>query len=749
MKHLVQNKKALSMALAAALAIAPVNAFAASNDVRGHWAERTITQWKDKGLIGGYQDGTFKPDKPATRAEFARIMNQALGLNHKGNVSFSDVSSSDWYYNDVAIAMGEQYTAGYPDGTFKPNEIITRAQAAVFIAKALGASGGSLASFNDASSIPAWAQGAVGGIVEKGYMSGYPDGTFRPNAVLTRAEAVSTLNRIMGVKPVEEETKKVEKDVVIDQSGTKLKDQTIEGNLTISDKVGNGKVTLSNVEIKGDLIIQGGGENSVYLDNTTVEGKTVMDKKNVRLELSGKTKLPNVEIKKACNLTASNFSGEVKRISITSSISDKTTIGVAAEKLYVESKADLYITKDIDQVVVEKDAAGTKIEVGSNSKVSTLAADGKISLNGKGKVSTLEANVDGITYASDITITKTETAKGVDKPEKTNKNGTGGGSSSDSSSSSKKSVSAIVVTGTAVVGAKLTATTTPTAATGTYQWQRCDTVNGTYTNITGATASTYTIASGDGGKYLRVVFSASGKYKGTQISTATAKIVVDTTAPVVTLGVANRTSDTAATVKFTSNEAGKYYTAVVDKDATAPTINTTGVGTACTTAETTVSVTLTAGDKDVYVVVKDAAGNVSTPVKIAVAAYVAPKEITGFTALTKVTLDADEHLVNLAVLKASGKLPTKVTVTDGTTPVDATITDWTGTFDGTATGPKTLTAVWTMPAGYVDAVAPISVTIAVDVDVVQTAAPDTTAPVVTPGVANRTSDTAATVKFTS
>ncbi|HBF66521.1 MAG TPA: hypothetical protein DDW34_13260, partial [Clostridium sp.] len=79
-------------------------------------------------------------------------------------------------------------------------------------------------------------------------MSGYPDGTFRPNAVLTRAEAVSTLNRIMGVKPVEEETKKVEKDVVIDQSGTKLKDQTIEGNLTISEKVGKGNVTLSNVE---------------------------------------------------------------------------------------------------------------------------------------------------------------------------------------------------------------------------------------------------------------------------------------------------------------------------------------------------------------------------------------------------------------------------------------------------------------------------------------------------------------------
>ncbi|SHF09234.1 S-layer homology domain-containing protein, partial [Anaerotignum propionicum] len=583
MKRLVQNKKALSMALAAALAIAPVSAFAASNDIRGHWAERTITQWQDKGLIGGYQDGTFKPDKPATRAEFARIMNQALGLNHKGNVSFSDVSSRDWFYNDVAIAMGEQYTAGYPDGTFKPNEIITRAQAAVFIAKALGASGGSLASFKDASSIPAWAQGAVGGIVEKGYMSGYPDGTFRPNAVLTRAEAVSTLNRIMGVKPVEEETKKTEKDVVIDESGTKLKDQTIEGNLTISDKVGKGKVTLSNVEIKGDLIIQGGGENSVYLDNTVVEGKTVMDKKNVHLEVSGKTKLPNVEIKKACSMTTSNFSGEVKKISITSAISDKTTIGVSADKLYVEGKANLYITRDIAQVIVEKDAAGTELEISSNGKVSTLTADGKVALSGSGKISTLEANVDGITYTSAMTINKTETAKGVDKPSRTNE------SSSSSSSSSKTSVSAIGITGTAVVGAKLTATPTPAAATGTYQWQRCDTVNGTYTNITGATASTYTIATGDAGKYLRVVFSASGNYKGTQTSVATAAIGTAVVPSVKVTALAFTDTDTDAaqmggTVTWTaptnvSNVTGYVVYASTDGITKGAKLGEVGVGT--------------------------------------------------------------------------------------------------------------------------------------------------------------------------
>ena len=96
----------------------------------------------------------------------------------------------------------------------------------------------------------------------------------------------------------------------------------------------------------------------------------------------------------------------------------------------------------------------------------------------------------------------------------------------------------------------------------------------------------------------------------------------DTTAPTLTAGVANRTGDTAAAVKFTSDEAGAYYYAVVDSGAAAPTIDTMGAGTACDTTEQTIAATLTAGAKDIYIVVKDAAGNVSNALKIAIPAYV-------------------------------------------------------------------------------------------------------------------------------
>lgn len=97
----------------------------------------------------------------------------------------------------------------------------------------------------------------------------------------------------------------------------------------------------------------------------------------------------------------------------------------------------------------------------------------------------------------------------------------------------------------------------------------------------------------------------------------------DVTAPSLTAGAVNRTSDTAGTVKFTSNEAGSYYYAVVTDGAEEPSIDTTGGGTACTTSETTITnpTGLTTGAKDIYIKVKDAAGNVSNALKLDIPVY--------------------------------------------------------------------------------------------------------------------------------
>lgn len=138
-----------------------------------------------------------------------------------------------------------------------------------------------------------------------------------------------------------------------------------------------------------------------------------------------------------------------------------------------------------------------------------------------------------------------------------------------------------------------------------------------------------------GGTYTLNVFSEQyngGENDDTKLTdyasafeAVTLNVSSDTTAPTLTGGSATRTSETAATVKFTSNEAGSYYYTVVESGAAEPGVNSSGMGTACDTTEQTISLTtLTAGAKDIYIVVKDAAGNISDKLKIEIPAYVAP-----------------------------------------------------------------------------------------------------------------------------
>ena len=147
MKRL-KAKKALCVALAVSLTM-PALQVNAATDTKGHWAQKTITQWEEKGLISGYKDGTFKPNKEVTRAEFVHILNSALKLTKQGEVKFTDVKQGDWFYKDIEIAVGEGYAKGTPENKFMPNATLTRAEAAVFIANILKEKSDKQLSFKD------------------------------------------------------------------------------------------------------------------------------------------------------------------------------------------------------------------------------------------------------------------------------------------------------------------------------------------------------------------------------------------------------------------------------------------------------------------------------------------------------------------------------------------------------------------------------------------------------------------------
>lgn len=166
----------------------------AFSDVDGHWAKDAIAKAAMLGITSGYADGTFKPERQVTRGEFIAFLARAFGWKaNSDELSFTDKDTmAGWVKPYVTIADEKGISAGYEDGSFRPNKTITRAEAAVMAAKAIGTGAASAAAttFADDKDIPSWARGYVQQMVTDGLLHGRGENKFAPAANLTRAEAV-------------------------------------------------------------------------------------------------------------------------------------------------------------------------------------------------------------------------------------------------------------------------------------------------------------------------------------------------------------------------------------------------------------------------------------------------------------------------------------------------------------------------------------------------------------------------------
>ena len=107
MKHKLRKLLAMIMTLCMIIPVLATGAVATDtpfSDIAGHWAENTITRWADIGIVNGYPDGTFKPDEPITRAELAKIVTLAFGLTEKTATELNGIDPNEWYYNYVLTA---------------------------------------------------------------------------------------------------------------------------------------------------------------------------------------------------------------------------------------------------------------------------------------------------------------------------------------------------------------------------------------------------------------------------------------------------------------------------------------------------------------------------------------------------------------------------------------------------------------------------------------------------------------------
>src|SRR5665648_195674 len=195
----LKKRVAILTVLCMMLTLAPSPAFATTvSDISGHWAQTTIQSWVDNGLIKGYPDGTFKPDNNITRAEFITLVNRAFEYTNTAPISFTDVNQNAWYASAIGVAVEAGYISGYPDGTMKPENPISREEAATIIMriKNLVANPAAVSVYTDASSIT-WGKGEVGAVTAAKIMQGYPDGSFMPRGLITRAETVIALDNAM------------------------------------------------------------------------------------------------------------------------------------------------------------------------------------------------------------------------------------------------------------------------------------------------------------------------------------------------------------------------------------------------------------------------------------------------------------------------------------------------------------------------------------------------------------------------
>lgn len=208
-------------------------ALAEPTDIQGHWAQSTVSEWVYNGYIIGYPDGTFRPDNTITRAEFVVLANKSFGNTNTAVINFSDVKVTDWFYGEIGRAMAAFYITGYEDGTFRPEAQVSRQEAAVMVARLLklGATASTI-NFIDMAEFPSWSSGHIGAVVAKGVMSGYPDMTFQPNKALSRAEAVILLDGALAARAAAVPTPA---PVVPGDEVPVLLPDIVEGAVTVND----------------------------------------------------------------------------------------------------------------------------------------------------------------------------------------------------------------------------------------------------------------------------------------------------------------------------------------------------------------------------------------------------------------------------------------------------------------------------------------------------------------------------------
>lgn len=362
-------------------------------DINGHWAEAIIKTWSDEELISAYPDGMFKPDRHISRAEFISMTNRAFHFIHEADHSFNDVGDDQWYSGEIRRAVQVGYIKGYSDGTMRPDSSVTRQEVAVILARLLNLSPNEDEArlLTDAESIPTWSKGPIGAVFSAGIIKGYPDGRFGPVAEMTRAEAVVALERARNHVTAFEAP-----GTYGPAEGTEL----ICGHVYVK---ADGAI-LQNLVITGDLIItEEVGKGDVTLNDITVYGDTY-------IRGGGKDSI-HINGGVFRNVIVQNVDGQVRIVATAvNGLAVVIAEDAAGEAVILEGSFTSVVLDNvgidivtqgrtsIGEITVSGNSASTVISLSERTTVGSMVLESSAKVKGSGTVIRAEIKADGVSF---------------------------------------------------------------------------------------------------------------------------------------------------------------------------------------------------------------------------------------------------------------------------------------------------------------------------------------------------------------
>lgn len=356
---------------------------AMQNDYASHWAAESIQIALKNAVTSGYPDGSFKPDNEITRAEFFALINNTFGFTQTTDLTFTDVNENEWHALCISKAKAAGYATGYPDGSMKPNDSISRQEVAAILShlRALKATCKS-SSCIDLTKMTDWGKEGILSVLEAGIMNGYPDGKFKPMAFISRAEALIAVKNCIDYNPVpdliyfqagtygdQQGMKTLKNNVTIKAGGTTLQNLIITGNLTIDPSVGNGEVCLKNVTVKGKVLVDA----------------------PLRMGIQGNTRIAKMYVYSNMTLDELGMSGiGVEGIEIDKALADNLVVTLKNTVIDYVSIRSNGVTLNADQSTsikeIQSRAAGTQINAEAGTRIAILTTDKNLEMKGGGIV---------------------------------------------------------------------------------------------------------------------------------------------------------------------------------------------------------------------------------------------------------------------------------------------------------------------------------------------------------------------------